>query len=122
MAVAFSSSNTTSTVTDNSRTDSRAGTIGDLSSNNKVTTGDYYEQGLVGQNLQTVINAIRDSSTTNFDSTIGAIQSNAQKAIEATGQAYAESKSELRNALDGLKPIALYAALGMALFYALKRK
>lgn len=79
MAVAFSSSNTTSTVTDNSRTDSRAGTIGD-------------------------------------------IQSNAQKAIEATGQAYAESKSELRNALDGLKPIALYAALGMALFYALKRK
>ena len=36
MAVAFS--NTTTQVTDQSRTDSRAGTIGDLSSSNKLVT------------------------------------------------------------------------------------
>jgi len=121
MAVAFSSSNTTSTVTDNSRTDSRAGTIGDLSSNNKLTAGDYYEQGLVGQNLYNVIDAVRNSASSNFETTINAVQSSAEKAIEAANSAYAESKSEARNILDGLKPIALYAALGMALFYALKR-
>lgn len=119
MAVAFSQTSTN--VTDNSTTDSRAGTIGDLSSNNKLTAGDYYEQGLVGENLMNVLDAVRSSATANFETTVGALQSNTQQAIEATGQAYAESKSEARNMLDGLKPIALYGAIAMALYYALKR-
>lgn len=119
MAVAFSSSSTN--ITDQSKTDSRAGTIGDLSSSNKLTAGDYYEQGLVGENLYNVIDAVRNSASSNFETTVNAVQSTAQKAIDAANSAYAESKSEARNILDGFKPIALYAALGMALYYALKR-
>lgn len=119
MAVAFSQTSTN--VSDYSTTDSRAGTIGDLSSNNKLTAGDYYEQGLVGENLFNVIDAVRNSATSNFETTVKAVQSSAQKAIEAANSAYAESQSEARNILNGLKPIALYAALGAALYFAVKR-
>ena len=121
MAVALSSSS--SNTYDQSVTDSKAATVGDLSHDNQQFFGDYSysEAGLVGQNLYNVIDSIKSAAMANYDSTINALQSNTAKAIEATGSAYAESKSELRNALDGLKPIALYAAIGMALYYALRK-
>ena len=43
------------------------------------------------------------------------------KAIEATGLAYAESKSELRNVIDAIRPIALYAAIAAAVYYIFKK-
>lgn len=119
--MAFAFSNTTTQVTDQSRTDSRAGTIGDLSSQNKLVTGDYYEQGLVGDNLFSVIDSIKTAAVNNFDKTASLVQSSTQQAIEEVGKAYAESKSEARNILEGLKPIALYAALGAALYFAVKK-
>ena len=122
MAVALGISSSSSQTVDNSQSESRAGTVGDLSSNNRLFFGDYSETGLVGDNLFNVIDSIKSAAIANYDSTVSALQANTSKAIDATGQAYAESKSELRNALDGLKPIALYAAIGMALFYALKKR
>lgn len=121
MSTAVGISQNTQETYDYSQSDSRAGTIGDLSSNNRLTAGDYYEQGLIGENLYNVISSIKDAAMSNYDSTVSALQATSAKAIDATGQAYAESKSELRNALDGLKPIALYAALGMAFYYALRK-
>lgn len=111
----------TTNISDESKTDSRAGTIGDLSSNNKLTAGDYYEQGLTGENLYNVIDAVRDSATANFAQSISAVQNSARQAIEATGQAYNYANSESRNLIDGFKPIALFGFLGMALYYVLKR-
>ena len=119
MAVAFSSSSTN--ITDQSKTDSRAGTIGDLSSNNKITAGDYIESGLVGQNLSSVLEAVKTAAVSNCDKTVNLLQANTSAAIEETGKAYAESKSEARNILEGLKPIALYAALGFAVYSIFKR-
>ena len=36
---------------------------------------------------------------------------------KATGEAYAESKSELRNFIDAVRPIALYAAIAAVFYY-----
>lgn len=113
MAWAYSSSSTDYNITDNSSSNSQATTIGDLSSDNKITYGDYVEQGLVGENLDMVLNAI--TSTTN--KTVDTVQSTAADAIEATGQAYAESKSELRNFIDAVRPIALYAAIAATFYF-----
>ena len=87
MAFAFSSSSTQYDLTDNSSSNSQATTIGDLSSDNKITYGDYVEQGLVGENLSNVLDAI----TTTAGKTVDTVQETTAKAIEATGQAYAES-------------------------------
>ena len=122
MSVAVATSSQKYEVTDNSSTDSRAGTIGDLSSNNKITAGDYNEAGLVGENLANVLDSIKTAAVANFDKTIGLVQSSTQQAIEETGKAYAESKSEARNILEGLKPIALYAALGFAVYSIFKKR
>ncbi len=113
MSWALSSSTNETTVTDNSQSTSQAATIGDLSSNNEIVYGDYVEQGLVGANLSTVLDAITSAT----DKTVSAVQSTSNKAIEATGLAYAESKSELRNFVDAVRPIALYAAIAAALYF-----
>lgn len=113
MAVAYSSSSTSNQITDNSSSTSQAATVGDLSSGNKITYGDYVEQGLVGGNLSTVLDAITGTS----DKAISSAHMTAAQAIEATGQAYAESKSELRNFIDAVRPIALYAAIAAVFYY-----
>ena len=113
MAFAFSSSSTQYDLTDNSSSNSQATTIGDLSSDNKITYGDYVEQGLVGENLSNVLDAI----TTTAGKTVDTVQETTAKAIEATGQAYAESKSELRNFIDAVRPIALYAAIAATFYF-----
>lgn len=117
MAVAFSSSTNKTENNDYSQSNSQAATVGDLSSNNSIIYGDLVEQGLVGGNLSTVLDAITGAT----DRTIFAVQSTTQKAIEATGEAYAESKSELRNFVDAVRPIALYAAIAAAVYYIFKK-
>jgi hypothetical protein len=113
MAVAFSSSSTDYNITDQSSSNSQATTIGDLSSDNKITYGDYVEQGLVGENLSTVLDAITGTT----DQAITSAHLTAEQAIKATGEAYAESKSELRNFIDAVRPIALYAAIAAVFYY-----
>lgn len=118
MAWAYSQSSTDYNITDNSSSNSQATTIGDLSSDNKITYGDYVEQGLVGENLSNVLDAI----TTTAGKTVDTVQETTAKAIEATGQAYAESKSELRNFIDAVRPIALYAAIAATFYFIFARK
>lgn len=113
MAVAFSSSSTDYNITDQSSSNSQATTIGDLSSDNKITYGDYVEQGLVGENLSTVLDAITGTT----DQAITSAYLTAEQAIKATGEAYAESKSELRNFIDAVRPVALYAAIAAVFYY-----
>lgn len=116
--MAFALSSNTNTVTDNSQSTSQAATVGDLSSSNKITYGDYVEQGLVGANLSTVLDSINSAT----DKTISAVQKTTSQAIEATGAAYAESKSELRNFIDAVRPIALYAAIAAAFYFIFAKR
>ncbi len=118
MAWAYSSSSTSNNITDNSSSNSQAATIGDLSSNNEIVYGDYVEQGLVGQNLSTVLDAI----TSTANNAVNNVQKSTATAIEATGQAYAESKSELRNFVDAVRPIALYAAIAAAFYFIFAKR
>lgn len=113
MAWAYSSSSTSNHITDNSSSNSQAATIGDLSSNNEIVYGNYTEQGLVGENLSTVLDAITGTT----DQAITSAHLTAEQAIKATGEAYAESKSELRNFIDAVLPIALYAAIAAVFYY-----
>lgn len=109
--------------------------IGDLSSGNKIVTGDYVEQGLVGENLSALlgtvenlnklnVNAVNDlynSSKGAFDKMVETVQKTSETAITETGEAYAESKSELRNFIDAVRPIALYGAIAAIFYFIFKR-
>lgn len=115
--------------TDQSVTQTTAGEFGLLSSNNRVLGGGatYIEQGLtndsLGQVLGTVENLSGNTNTTLssvFDKMVGAVQDSASQAIKSTGEAYAESTNDLRNVLDGLRPIAFYAALAALAYFIFK--
>lgn len=125
-----SKSTTNSTTNYNDSSKNASGTVGDLSSDNKITSGDYYESGLTGENLDRVmssydkqvdsnnelINDINESNQSLFEKLVASVQKTTESAITETGNAYAESKSELRNFVDSVRPIALYAAIA-AIFY-----
>ena len=125
-----SKSTTNSTTNYNDSSKNASGTVGDLSSDNKITSGDYYESGLTGENLDRVmssydkqvdsnnelINDINESNQSLFEKLVVSVQKTTESAITETGNAYAESKSELRNFVDSVRPIALYAAIA-AIFY-----
>lgn len=109
--------------------------IGDLSSGNKIVTGDYVEQGLVGENLSALlgtvenlnklnvdaVNDLYNSSKGAFDKMVETVQKTSETAITETGEAYAESKSELRNFIDAVRPIALYGAIASIFYFIFKR-
>lgn len=133
-----SSSKTTTNYNDYSANTENQNAIGDLSSNNTLTnitksstqniSGNYYEQGITGDNLNTLLGTvtslndkIQNSLTDNFNQLINTVQSTAETAINATNEAYAESDSELRNIIDALKPFMLYGAIA-SIFYFVFRK
>ena len=60
---------------------------------------------------------VLDAITGTTDQAITSAQLTAEQAIKATGEAYAESKSELRNFIDAVRPIALYAAIAAVFYY-----
>lgn len=125
-----SKSTTNSTTNYNDSSKNASGTVGDLSSDNKITSGDYYESGLTSENLDRVmasydkqvdsnnelINDINENNVNLFEKLVASVQKTTESAITETGNAYAESKSELRNFVDSVRPIALYAAIA-AIFY-----
>ncbi len=133
-----SSSKTTTNYNDYSANTENQNAIGDLSSNNTLTnitksstqniSGNYYEQGITGDNLNTLLGTVtslndkvQNSLTDNFNQLINTVQSTAETAINATNEAYAESDSELRNIIDALKPFMLYGAIA-SIFYFVFRK
>ena len=133
MGLFSSSSKSTTKLTDNST--NTQSSIGDLSSNNRVVTGDYVEQGLVGENLNSLlgtvenlnklnvdaVNNLYSSTNSAFEKMVNTVQKTTETAIVETGEAYAESKSELRNFIDAVRPIALYVAIASVFYFIFKR-
>lgn len=133
MGLFSSSSKSTTKLTDNST--NTQSSIGDLSSNNRVVTGDYVEQGLVGENLTSLlgtvenlnqlnidaVNNLYSSTNSAFEKMVNTVQKTTETAIAETGEAYAESKSELRNFIDAVRPIALYVAIASVFYFIFKR-
>ena len=133
MGLFSSKSKSTTNLTDNSK--NIESSIGDLSHDNKLVTGDYYEQGLVGENLDSVLSTVEtlnkdniagqldlyaetsQSITDTFKEMVATVQKTSETAIEETGEAYAESKSELRNFIDAVRPIALYVAIAGVFYF-----
>lgn len=120
--------------TDQSTTQTTAADFGMGTSNNVVLGGGanyssvYNEQGITGDNLDSLLGTVRtlsgDTNTTLsntlssvFNKMTESVQSSASKAIDTTAEAYAESKNELRSALDGLRPIVLYVAFAAVAYY-----
>ncbi len=125
-----SSSSTTTNYADNSTDINNAATIGALSSANKVlgAGSSYVEQGITGENLEYVLGTVENLNNDNssllsqtFDKAVYSVQKSAEKAMDTTAQAYAESDNELRNTIDGLRPIAMYAMFAAVAYFIFKR-
>ena len=117
-----SKSSSTTNLYDYSQNATTEGAIGDFSSNNKIiSAGEYVESGLVGENLDRVLDSVDNLATYN-NMIVDAVQSTAAKAIEETGNAYAESKNQLRNILDSVQPIALYVAIAACFYFIFVKK
>lgn len=132
MGLFSSKSKSVTNLTDNSK--NIEASFGDLSSNNRIVTGNYYEQGITGQNLEELLDTVENLNISNinfaddlygqtnktltdsFADMVSAVQKTSEIAITETGEAYAESKSELRNFIDAVRPIALYVAIA-GIFY-----
>lgn len=117
-----SKSSSTTNLYDYSQNAATEGSIGDFSSNNKIiSAGEYVESGLVGENLDRVLDSVDNLATYN-NMIVDAVQSTAAKAIEETGNAYAESKNQLRSIIDAVQPIALYAAIAAVFYFIFVKK
>lgn len=128
-----SSTSTTTQYTDNSTDINNAATLGALSHDNVVlgTNSDfaYYEQGLTGENLNSVLGTVQslhDENTSllsqTFDAAVSSVQKSAEKAMDTTAQAYAESDDELRRAIDGIRPIAMYIMFAAITYFIFRNK
>lgn len=117
-----SKSSSTTQLYDYSQNATTEGAIGDFSSNNKIiSAGEYVESGLVGENLDRVLDSVDNLATYN-NMIVDAVQSTAAKAIEETGNAYAESKNQLRSIIDAVQPIALYTAIAAVFYFIFVKK
>lgn len=125
-----SSSSTTTNYADNSTDINNAATLGALSRSNKVlgAGSSYVEQGITGENLENVLGTVENLNNENssllsqtFDKAVYSVQKSAEKAMDTTAQAYAESDNELRNTIDGLRPIAMYAMFAAIAYFIFKR-
>lgn len=101
-----SSSKSTSNYTDQSKATS--GTIGDLSSNNVIVTGDYSIDGLNQEMAEQFISSIKDLAGEAINQTASAY-SGANASIVATSD-------QTRSFLSSLQPIALIAAGAFAIW------
>lgn len=121
-----SKSSSTTNLYDYSQNAATEGSIGDFSSDNKIiSAAEYVESGLVGENLDRVLATVDNSVDTLADYNkvvVDTVQSTAAKAIEETGNAYAESKNQLRNIIDAVQPIALYAAIAAVFYFIFVKK
>lgn len=117
-----SKSSSTTNLYDYSQNAATEGSIGDFSNDNKIiSAAEYVESGLVGENLDRVLDSVDNLATYN-NMIVDAVQSTAAKAIEETGNAYAESKNQLRNIIDAVQPIALYAAIAAVFYFIFVKK
>lgn len=123
-----SSSKTETTYNDSSTTTTNAATLGAMSHDNTVLGANskytYNEQGLTGDNLNSVLTyneTLYDKAYNTLSQTISSVQKSAEKAMDSTAEAYAESKNEVRSTIDGLRPIAFYAAIAASLYFIFRK-
>lgn len=128
------SSKSSSTSTTYNQSAQSSGTIGDLSNDNQISSGDIINEGLTGDNLKNILDSNESvlskglefleatiaSNQKLADKTISSSQTSAANAIEATGAAYADaysgSTAESSRFFDALRPFAVIAGI-VAIFY-----
>lgn len=74
------------------------------------------------QLAESLYNKSENTLSSVFDKTVSAVQGSASKAIETTAQAYAESDDELRRAIDGIRPIAMYVMFAAITYFIFRNK
>lgn len=129
----FSSSSKSTSTTYNQSSQS-SGTIGDLSSDNQIASGDIVNEALTGENLQNILDSnetvlskglefLKETIESNqklTDKSITSSQTSASNAIKATGEAYADaysgSTAESSRFFDALRPFAVISGI-VAIFY-----
>lgn len=124
-----SKSSTTTTYTDNSTNNESAASLGALSHDNVVVGAgsnyNYTEAGLTGENLKSVLSTVENLNRQTqdvWDSYVFGVQKSAETAMNTTAQAYAESDSELRNVIDAIRPLGLYAAIAAVFYFIFRGK
>ncbi len=124
-----SKSSTTTTYTDNSTNNESAASLGALSHDNLVLGSGsnfaYTEQGITGENLNSLLSTVETLNRQTqdvWDSYVSGVQKSAETAINTTAQAYAESDSELRNVIDAIRPLGLYAAIAAVFYFIFRGK
>ncbi|GHU01484.1 hypothetical protein FACS1894186_4280 [Alphaproteobacteria bacterium] len=119
----FSSSSSSSYATYNT-SQNQSSTMGDLAHDNIVVGGDYVPVGLSDGNLDMVLgfasNAFSQASQA-FNTVAGRAQESANTAIDSVSSAYARANNETTAMLQDIKPLVVYAGLGV-LIYALMRR
>ncbi len=124
-----SKSSTTTTYTDNSINNESAASLGALSHDNLVvgsgSSYTYNEQGLTSDNLKELlgtVTALNEQTNAVWDGYVSNVQKTAETAMNTTAQAYAESDSELRNVIDAIRPLGLYAAIAAVFYFIFRGK
>lgn len=114
------SSKSSSTSTTYNQSAQSSGTIGDLSTDNIITGGDYTyaPDGLSDENL----GALLTHEQSLFEAAVGSVHKSAEQAINTAADAYADATGTTKNLFESLKPFALYATTGIVLYYLLKGK
>lgn len=126
-----SSTSTATNYTDSSTKTENVTDFGMLAHDNvslgASSTLTYNEQGLTGENLNSVLgtvnnlnNSTQSALANTFDKMVTSVQASAETAINTTAQAFADSDNELRSTIDGLRPIVLYATLGAIVYFIFK--
>lgn len=129
------SSSSTSTATNYNDTSKKTENVTDfgLLSHDNLSIGadtnfTYTEQGITGSNLDSLLNATTNLNDTTqstlsntFNRMVGSVQNSAETAINSTAALYTAKDNELRSVIDGVRPIALYAALAAMAYFIFRR-
>lgn len=121
-SVATSTNTTTTTTIDQSKTIS--GTVGDLSKNNIITSGDVSTIGYTADDTKSILDTVLQQ----IDRVVGDLKEVTGTAITQTADAYAgandsilQSQSETKTFLRSLQPFALYAAVAAVAYFIFRK-
>lgn len=114
---------TTNTYTDNSK--QLSSTIGDMSSDNVIASGDAILYGYSAEETKSII----DTTLESVMSAVEGIKDTTSKAISQVQSAYSgandailESQNETKATLNSLKPYAFYLLLGAVAYFVWGKK
>jgi len=112
----FSSSKSSSTT--QNFTDQFSANFGDLAHNNIAVGGDYNPVGLSDDNLY----AILDFVSGTYKTTVSNIQTNAEKAIDASADSYQKANSTTTTFFDAVTPALAIAAVAVVALLILRSR